>query len=410
MRTKMFFLLITLLLTTTHCFAHDKPINAADWQRDIDTLQLQLETRHINLYHKISKQEFTRQLAQVKAELHKWNQSELMVQLMRVVKQVGDGHTQFNYWGSTHHRYPLRVKQLGDQLRIIEIAPAYKHLLGMRLHSINGTTSDQLMQALKPILQGVENSFSEQQRLAETLTVAEVLEGLHITKPGLQAKFTLVDDQQKLYSITLAANNSNTLAKLPQHLPLGFTQHKNSSEALELFINPSLQTIYLDFKKYPRFTEMHSFAEKLADIIKQQNIKRLVIDLRHNGGGDFFVGLTLAWGLIVVDSLDWQKGIYVLIGRQTFSASMSNAAQYRQILNATLVGEPTGSNPVGYQDADTFDLPNSGWKVMHSKRLYNFQDKATDGVQPDVYLPEDWNSLAQGKDNQLEWVVNNIQK
>lgn len=145
-------------------------------------------------------------------------------------------------------------------------------------------------------------------------------------------------------------------------------------------------------------------------LIKDNNIKRVIIDFRHNGGGDFFVGLTLAWGLIMVDSLDWQKGIYVLIGRQTFSASMSNAVQYRQILNATLVGEPTGSNPAGYQDADTFELPHSDWKVMHSKRLYRFQDQQTQGVQPDIYLPEDWNKFVQGKNNQLEWILNNLQK
>lgn len=415
MNIKFFLLLITLLLTFTSelCSANNKPVNNksisdADWQRDIDELQLQLEARHISLYHNISKQELTRQLAQIKTDLHKWSTPELMVQLMRVVKQVGDGHTQFNYWGSTHHRYPLRVKQVGDQLRVTEISSAYKHLLGMRLHSINGVPADQLMQALRPILQGVENSFSEQHRLAETLTVAEVLEGLHITKPGLHATFTFVDNNQKLHSIKLNANDSNALASLPRHLPAGFSRHKNSNESLELFIHPSKHTVYLDFKKYPRFPEMHSFAEKLADIIKDQHIKRIVIDLRHNGGGDFFVGLTLAWGLIVVDSLDWQNGIYVLIGRQTFSAAMSNAAQYRQILNATLVGEPTGANPVGYQDADTFELTNSGWKVMYSKRLYKFQDQATEGVQPDVYLPEDWNAFMQGKDNQLSWILNKI--
>jgi C-terminal processing protease CtpA/Prc len=175
-----------------------------------------------------------------------------------------------------------------------------------------------------------------------------------------------------------------------------------------LFINPSLETIYLDFKKYPRFQEMHSFAAKLAELTKDQHIKRIIIDLRHNGGGDFFVGLALAWGLIVVDSLDWQKGMYVLIGRQTFSAAMSNAAQYRQILNATLVGEPTGANPVGYQDADTFNLPHSGWKVMYSKRLYKFQDKASDGVQPDINIPLEWNAYKMGEDNQLDWILNKI--
>ena len=89
---------------------------------------------------------------------------------------------------------------------------------------------------------------------------------------------------------------------------------------------------------------------------------------------------------------------------------MSNAVQYRQILNATLVGEPTGANPVGYQDAGTFTLPNSGWVVMYSKRLYRFQETPTEGVQPDIFIAPDLASLKQGRDHQLEWILDDIRK
>lgn len=152
------------------------------------------------------------------------------------------------------------------------------------------------------------------------------------------------------------------------------------------------------------------FLEKLAGLFAKHNIRNVIIDLRENGGGDFFVGLTLAWGLVLCDHLDWQHGIYTLIGRKTFSAAMSNAVQFRQILNAKLVGEPTGSNPVGYQDADTFQLPNSGWVVMHSKRFYRFQETATQGAQPDVYLAPHLDSFLQGKDAQLEWILADIKQ
>src|SRR5690606_13095213 len=140
----------------------------------------------------------------------------------------------------------------------------------------------------------------------------------------------------------------------------------------------------------------------------KHGIKHVVIDLRQNGGGDFFVGLVLAWGLVVIDSLDWRQGFYVLTSGQTFSAAMSNAAQYRQILNATIVGEPSGANPGGYQDADTFLLPNSQWKVMYSKRLYRFQELPSNGVQPDKLLAAEWKAFSKGQDNQLAWIMESI--
>jgi C-terminal processing protease CtpA/Prc len=135
----------------------------------------------------------------------------------------------------------------------------------------------------------------------------------------------------------------------------------------------------------------------------------LVIDFRGNGGGDFFVGLTLAYYLNLADSIDWRSGVYVLTDKYTFSAGVSNAAQYRQILNARIVGEPTGGNPVGYQDMGSFILPNSELTVTYSKRLFRFQDTATQGIRPDVLIEYDWEAYRNGIDNILEWVVDDLE-
>ncbi|WP_299587415.1 S41 family peptidase [uncultured Microbulbifer sp.] len=168
------------------------------------------------------------------------------------------------------------------------------------------------------------------------------------------------------------------------------------------------QTAYIYFKRYPSFSDMERFGTDVEKYLKKNAIKNLIVDFRDNGGGDFFVGLTLAWKLVLVDSIDWDHGVYTLIGGRTFSASMSNAAQYRQILNAKLVGEPTGGNPVGYQDMDQFSLPNSDWVITYSKRNYRFQETYTEGVQPDVLIKQDWQSYKKGIDRPLEWILGDI--
>lgn len=104
--------------------------------------------------------------------------------------------------------------------------------------------------------------------------------------------------------------------------------------------------------------------------------------------------MTLAYYLNLADSIDWRSGVYVLTDKYTFSAGVSNAAQYRQILNARIVGEPTGGNPVGYQDMGSFILPNSELTVTYSKRLFRFQDTATQGIRPDVLIEYDWRPTA----------------
>lgn len=383
------------------------------WREDIDYLKQALEQRHIHLYHRIDAEYFATELSRIKQQLPALNEAGLMIELMRAIKQVGDGHTQFSYWGGKYHSYPLHLQMFDEELRVIGIAQDYQHLLAAKLYAIEDIPIDQLRTLLTPVLQGVENIHSERQRFTETITVAEVLHGLAITKNSTQAKFTFELPNGEMQSVTFNSITPDQFQKQPMAsinmiTPSGFVQHKASIDGVELFLNSTDHIAYIDFHQYPQYPTMEKFSEALIEILRNANTHNVIIDLRNNSGGDFFVGLHLAWALIMIDNLHWRDGIYVLTGRKTFSAAMSNAVQYRQLLNATLVGEPTGANPVGYQDADSFSLPNSGWKVLYSKRLYRFQESADQGVQPDINIPLEWNNYRKGKDNQLAWVLDNI--
>ncbi|WP_305472160.1 S41 family peptidase [Psychrobium sp. 1_MG-2023] len=151
-------------------------------------------------------------------------------------------------------------------------------------------------------------------------------------------------------------------------------------------------------------------AEDLLTFINKHQSQNLIIDLRDNYGGDFFVGLKLAQLLILEDSIDWKSGVYVLIDNVTFSAAMSNAAQFSQLLNATLVGEPTGAKPSGYQDMGQFILPNSKLEVTYSKRHYHFDDNERNALYPQVHIEHSIENYKASKDNQLQWILSDIEQ
>ena len=92
----------------------------------------------------------------------------------------------------------------------------------------------------------------------------------------------------------------------------------------------------------------------------------------------------------------------------TFSAATSNSALFKQLLNAKIVGQPTGSNPTGYQDMDQFELPNSKLVITYSKRRFELSETVTQGIQPDEFLNYNWNDFSQGNDNMLQWVIKDI--
>lgn len=336
-----------------------------------------------------------------------------MIELMRVIRLIGDGHTQFAYWMGNYHRYPLELQLFGNEFRVVGIDAKHKMLLGSRLIAVDGFTVDKVQALLKPLLQGVENSFSERQRIASAIATAEILRGARITSNLYSATFTFERDDKIETSVALRSLKNQSfrryaMTRMTKQAIPSFSKHQISLDGLELSFSANKQIAYLDFQTYPNFSRMRDFCAALTKLLRKENTRNAIIDLRNNGGGDFFVGLQLAWALVMVDNLDWKNGIYVLTGPKTFSAAMSNAVQYRQILNAKLVGEPTGANPVGYQDAGTFTLPNSCWTIMYSKRLYRFQETSTLGVQPDIQIDPEWDSFKNGRDKQVEWVINAI--
>lgn len=391
------------------------PLTATEvqhWRTDIDVFHQQLERRHIHLYHRIDRASFTTELAKLKASLPNLHRHQVMVEMMRITRLIGDGHTQFAWWYGDYYRYPVELMAFGSDWRIVKTAPAHAALLGGRLSAIDDIAIADIVSRLSPIVPGVENAHSLHSNLPYTLRVANVLYGLGITDRLDRARFTVVDDEGRQQVVTLSALNAEQY-RAAVTMPLAQTppfpgEPLLRTAGISLSLNRATKTGYIRFDSYPDWPEMERFAEASYQALQANTVRNLVIDLRHNGGGDFFKGLALARGLVLLDELDWREGIYTLIGRHTYSAAMSNAAQFRQLLNARLIGEPTGANPYGYQDADRFTLPHSGWPVQYSKRFYRFQDQPSEGIQPDQPIEIEWQHYKAGRDMQLQWVLDDI--
>ncbi len=88
----------------------------------------------------------------------------------------------------------------------------------------------------------------------------------------------------------------------------------------------------------------------------------------------------------------------MLTGRATFSAAMTNATDFRKTTEASLVGEPAGARPNGWQEVRRDFLPNSGLAVSVATRHYSFAP-GEDLVRPDVEVAPalaDWGKERDG--------------
>ena len=84
---------------------------------------------------------------------------------------------------------------------------------------------------------------------------------------------------------------------------------------------------------------------------------------------------------------------------------MVNAIDFRNTLQATLVGEPPGEKPNSYQENRTMQLPRSKLVISYSTKYYKFLELDAEAVLPDQVIAPTWEAFKDGRDEPLEWIV-----
>lgn len=379
------------------------------WLQDLDAYKSGLEQKHINLYNKISEAEFDSELDLIKSSIDNKTDFQAVMDLMRLTRKIGDGHTAISLSNLETHNFPFEIQQFDNDWRIVKIAKPYRHLMGTQLIAVDDTPISIATQKVGEVAQFVENPHSKMIRTAQYLPISEILFELKLIKEKDKASFTFKNDDETVFTETLAiSDESGEYEELTISVPEIKKPAETSNDGFWYAKISGTDGLYIHFESYPAFEEMMQIAEEMVGYIFQNNIRKLVIDLRNNGGGDLYVGLVLANALNLADPVDWQSGVYVLADKVTFSAAASNTALFRELLNAKIVGEPTGSNPTGFQDMDAFELPNSKLVVCYSKRFFRIQEEFSEGVQPDLPLQYEWESFSRGEDNMLRWMIETI--
>lgn len=389
---------------------HAQKIN---WQADLKIYSSQLEAKHIDLYHKISKQDFEKSIKEIEKSAKNQDDFKTIIQFMKLTKKIGDGHTAVSLRNLNVHQFPFDVQLIENQWRVVKTISSEENILKTSLIKVDGVPISEVVSKVSEVAQFVENKYSKNIRTASYLTISELLYHLNIIKNKKTGLFTFLDDKNNEIEVEFSALKNTELKQLDYvTFKVGvpeITKPENTKFDFLWFATiKNKNAIYINFKSYPSFDEMQVFGENLVKFIAKNNAKQIVIDLRENGGGDLYVGVVLAYALNLADTIDWKNGVYVLTSNKTFSAGTSNAALFKQLLNAKIVGQPTGSNPTGYQDMDQFQLPNSKLVITYSKRRFSLSKQTEKALLPDVILYPKWSNYAIGKDDVLLQVINNF--
>ena len=140
--------------------------------------------------------------------------------------------------------------------------------------------------------------------------------------------------------------------------------------------------------------------EKLESLHISQKPKKIIVDLRYNGGGNsaifdpFIDQLSKSY-------LNSKGKLFVLVGKRTFSSALMNAVELKRNTNSILIGEPSSGNINHYGEVRGFHLPKSNIVVAYSTKYWEIWKGKVGALKPDIHVEYSIKNYIKGKDEAL---------
>ena len=400
-------LCIAVMLIAAPALAQPRPAQSlAAWLDDLDSLVATIRTHHVAPYTHISQEEFDRRVTDVRSKLARTERDgERSIHLASLAASIGDGHTNLQVYGRLD-RLPIRLFWFGGELRIVGTPTEQRRLLGRRVIRVGGWPVADAAARVGALVAQHESEMFVRNWTQLLLRIPDVLRIAGNTNVADTVALTLRDDDGREWETAVAAVSPEADQALAIERPRSRTPLADSRPDETFWFErvPGTSLMYFNFSGYPERQTMRRTADALVTALSSGDIRTVLVDMRRNGGGNFKIGRQL------IDMLQPQVAqhavtLSVAIGRETFSAGVTNATDFKQAFKALYLGEVSGARPNGPQENFAFELPYSKLRGSVAQEIYRFQDADTDGLQPDVILAPSWDAYAAGRDTVLEWAI-----
>ena len=339
---------------------------------------------------------------------------QAVFEFSRLLGMLEDGHSRLGHSTLPSHgrpaltplpgpgfdaTYPFECEVFADGLWIVGASAEQAGLSGARVVAINGMPVGAVVAALAPAIPA-DNAMWTLNMLPAYLRSPGYLAAAGVSPgPTAPLKLGLLDARGRRREVVVAPARPDSSARwtaadagirapmpLTRRLPGPFSFADLGDSSRSVFVR--IRAIVDE----PGGERMDQFVARLFAHIDSLGTRRLILDLRGNGGGNNYLNQPLVHALIRRPELDRTGRLFVIVDRGTFSAAVSLAADLQRETHALFVGEPTGGAPNSPGDPARVTLPGSGLVVRISTVLWNGSDPRDprEFIAPDLPAMPAW--------------------
>ena len=413
MKKNKILLMLLMSVTLTMC-VHDSEKDISEWKQDIDILVGKIEQYHPEPWKKTNREVFLNRAQDIKENLRKWDNEKIVIEIMKLVGMIRDGHTQVKLLNQNVYSlwFPIRIEKFYDGLFITATDNDNSALLGAKVLKIGSQNAYKAYSLVGEIIAS-DSDHSITRTAVNYLSNAVILENLGIIETRSQMNMEIILPEGIRQEVILKSatwdvkfNWAYNTEAAPTNNEIK-TVFEDKSDSLPLFLSrvvpsrdpywfkyiPEDRMIYFQYNDVTNWSRepFADFTKRLFGIFDDNvsQIDKFIIDLRFNEGGDGSLLPPLVREFVLRTNSLHRGKLFIITGSNTFSAAPNFIGQMLRNTSAITVGDIAGGPLNWCSDIIKFTLPNSNLMVNISTMAWQL-GHPTDNrgyYPPDYYIP-----------------------
>ena len=374
-------------------------------------LDRELRRIHYAPYKYISERERADLVRKISSGIPGWGDEKILVEMMRYVASFGDGHTRLSLPKISRPR--LQFFLFSEGIYVTAAHQDHKDLIGKRLVEVEGRPVESLFSMMEPLISR-DNSQGLKSLTPNYITNPTILKGLgmKVDLDKISLTFKSENGTKETVAVPCSADfqPKPDWAVMPRNSEILALKNRSKNYWCEYL--PEIKTMYFQYNAIANMPEesVAKFAARMFKEIDDLKAEKIIVDVRWNGGGNTFLSQPLLQGILERPKLSHNGGIYVITGRNTFSAAQNFTTDISRSCEAIFVGEPTGSCPNFVGESIPYSLPYSKAtgtvSDLYWQRSWPMDDRMW--IAPDLPTPPSIKAFLVGRDPAMEAILENL--